>query len=331
MMKIITCTGCGAKSKENIEAVEVAKCKICGEQSVIEIATSLSISKHKGFKNVIPLRKEREKYIQFDIVKQIKKYSEDLLSINSYDYYSNYLLAYATDRLGDSSKILQFYSTPVLATKYDLIQVINHISKHANITHNEEILKFFKTLPLEDMPLYRKKYKNYVSQTNDLSNLEITNKNIFISYNEIDTDKVINILKMVNYTNITYFTSNTNFTEKQRLIEKCDLFVSIASQESMQSKNVIDELTYAMEFNKPMLEVKLDKVERSVLFNQAFSNRKGIDLRVINEKTFNILTSTIVEKLKDVQNEVINLNKEKVKEEVVEKEVETTVEEIKIA
>lgn len=309
-MKTIVCTNCSSKNKELSNNVTVIKCKNCGEQVIVETALKLAETKRAGLKNVKELKKSREKYILFDIASEIKKISEELVSINPYDYFSVYLVEYAKNKLNEPNDLSKFYENSIHTLSYDLIQIINHIIKYSDIKYNEEVTDYLNNINIEDIEIYKEMYQNSYNEKINFSEMKFTSKDIYISYNEIDTQSVMVLKRMLRDSGITFLSSNTAFNDRSKLISKCHIFVSVASQHSMQSKNVIDELTLAKQQKKSMIEIKLDKVERSVLFNECFISQKSVDMRSINEKTFTILSNVIFEKLKDIQNVIVTYEKE---------------------
>ncbi len=307
MSRIITCTSCAYRNKEEVANLDVIKCNGCGEPIIVAVAVSLAVVKKSGFKNVNDLKKNREIYIEYDMTNEILNISNELVEINPFDYYSLYLQAYAENKMGNSKLMKDFFTTPIVATTYELKQVVNHIIKFSDVALNKEVLKYLKKLPLDEIEALKEEYNLVFNQRVNFNDLKMANRDVYISFDEADNDKVIELIKLIKDTGLSFITSTTPAADRSKLINKCLVFVAVSSQASQQSTVVMDELSIAMNSNMQRVEAKFDKTERTVLFNHAFENKTSVDLKVLNDKTFNVLSAKVFELLKDSQNKVINL------------------------
>ncbi len=306
MAKITVCTECGAKNKNKYVNSKSIKCKSCDEYIIVDIASNLAEVKKSEFKQVRKLKDQRDEALLMSNFEEVKTTAMELIAINPYDYYSAYLLAYAKHKSGDSNSLLSFYGKPIHVLTYELQLIATHILRNFDVTHHAKVMNYLSNLPIGDSTLYKDAYlKSYEEQMN-LVNVNVSSKNIFISYNEKDLAAAKLVEGFIAGTKYSYLTSKLpTGADSSKILTRCNLVLVVASEESMRANNIIRDVKAAAEVNIPMIEIKLDKAERSALFTKEFDSGLSIDAKKITPKMFKKLLPMIDTQIKGVLNQVI--------------------------
>jgi len=105
--------------------------------------------------------------------------------------------------------------------------------------------------------------------------------------------------------------SRNYWEDIENAIEKCSVFLVIASKDAMMSRDVQREIMIAQKLNKPRVEIKIDAYRHTELFKDFFDGISWIDASKNEENALNLANKRVMELIKKAQEDLENAKKAK--------------------
>jgi alpha-tubulin suppressor-like RCC1 family protein len=293
----------------DIGVVEVrAKCGICGNSFVVEIAEKLSHADAAKKKKIKNLRERLSTAIDSNDIRSISDSAGKILDIIPEDYSAKYFFAYAANCTGNHNYISDFYSNSATAhTEEELAVILGHINNYGDLRDRVKIETFLMSLDDIDTVAAVDEYKSSFRYRKALEeNYDDVPRDVFICHRSTDSAKAKAVVAALEQDSHKCWISSRNLRPNdsenywdsiRKAITSCKVFLVVSSEDAMLSNDVKSELNIAKGLNKPRIEYKIDTSVHTTLFKNFFDGCKWVEGFDADEKSLRNLCVRVYDEL----------------------------------
>lgn len=284
------CPNCGAAITDIDGTNLIAKCKYCDTEFMVKNAVALAKVEVDKSKDIINLRKRLNDAVNSNSLLLIRESANKILDIIPEDFSAGYYLAYAEKQKGSPKLYEQFLSTPISnATTAEIKAVLKHLIENSDLRDRHDIDLYICNIRNAniDNNYYRELHRKVFQYKKSLEeNYEVVKRDVFVCYRSTDIDVAATVVRSLEQDGYSCWISTRNlrpndsenyWSSIEKNIKACKLFLVVASEDAMVSRDVREEIQIAREYNKRLIEFKIDNAKHTTFFKEVFDGNKWID------------------------------------------------------
>jgi hypothetical protein len=284
MINNLRCTNCGVQqSLESKLDDNTVVCKVCLYSFLISQGHDLNKLESFNEEVLKKLRSNLKASLDTDDLNGIHHFSREIITLIPNDYRGKYYNAYSKSKLESNKALMSFFKKEVHeSTANERKEISHHMATNIDVRDKKAAIEYLKKNTNEDL----ENFNLIINQRIELeNNYALVPKDIFICHRSIDKKTALNIVEVLEkdgnkcWISTRNLRPNDNENYKKNIEEAIQLskiFLVISSEDSMNSKDVQDEIYTAMKFKKKRLEFKIDDSIHTTLFQSFFDGIKWI-------------------------------------------------------
>jgi hypothetical protein len=195
----------------------------------------------------------------------------------------------------------EFYQSPPTYTDDEITLVLNHINQHSDLRDKRRVLDFLSKHHEKSVATYLKMHKEREDKENHYANVP---RDVFVcysSYNVVIAERVVKELEAdgntcwISTRNLRPNDSENYWKNIENAIQNSTIVLVIGSEDSMRSKDVHQEIDFARQHQKKIIEFKIDEATHNTLFKHVFNGIKWVKGSLDINQNYTVLLERIYE------------------------------------
>ena len=296
------CTTCGAGLTIK-QGDKTCVCDYCQTTNIVENALALGKVEVDVTEDIKKLRANLTTFVQQNSIDEILRVSQKLLDWIPQDFVALYFFGYAKQQQNQPRFLYDFYKEPPVHTQTELEVVVEHIIHKSELRDKRRIIHWFESFGNDLVQRYLTIHKEREDQENNYANVPRDVFICFSSYNVEIAEKLVEELKAdgntcwISTRNLRPNDAENYWKNIENAIQKSSIVLVISSADSMLSKDVHQEIDYAIQYNKRIIEFKIDDAPHNTLFKHVFDGNKWIKGNSNYDQSYSLVLQRIYEEI----------------------------------
>jgi basic membrane protein A len=316
------CTTCGAGLTIK-KGDKTCVCEYCQSTNIVENALALGMVEVDVTEDIKKLRANLTTFVQQNSIDELLRVSQKLLDWIPQDFVARYFFAYAKQQQNQPRFMYEFYQSPPTYTDDEIRTIVNHTCQHSELRDKRRVLDFLSKYHEDGVSTYLKMHKEREDKENHYANVP---RDVFVcysSYNVAIAERVVKELEAdgntcwISTRNLRPNDSENYWKNIENAIQNSTIVLVIGSEDSMRSKDVHQEIDFARQYQKKIIEFKIDEVPHNTLFKHVFNGIKWVNGSLdVNQNYINLLERIYEEKYQSPRTNEYDESSEGIVEEV---------------
>jgi hypothetical protein len=275
------CTTCGAGLTVK-QGDKTCVCEYCQSTNIVENALALGKVEVDVTQDIKKLRENLKTFVQQNSIDEILRVSQKLLDWIPQDFVALYFFGYAKQQQNQPRFLYDFYKEAAEHTKEELAMVIDHMMHFSELRDKRRIVDFLTKYSPSSVERYIEVHETREDQENHYANVPRDVFVCFSSYNVEIAEQVVKELEAdgnscwISTRNLRPNDAENYWKNIENAIQNASIVLVIGSEDSMLSKDVHQEIDYARQYNKRIIEFKVDNAPHNTLFKHVFNGIKWV-------------------------------------------------------
>jgi uncharacterized Zn finger protein (UPF0148 family) len=308
------CTTCGAGLTVK-QGDKTCVCAYCQSTNIVENALALGKVEVDVTEDIKKLRENLKTFVQQNSIDEILRVSQKLLDWIPQDFVALYFFGYAKQHQNQPRFLYDFYKEAAEHTKEELAMVIDHMMHFSELRDKRRIVDFLTKYSPSSLDRYLEVHEAREDQENHYANVPRDVFVCFSSYNVEIAEQVVKELEAdgnscwISTRNLRPNDAENYWKNIENAIQNASIVLVIGSEDSMLSKDVHQEIDYARQYNKHIIEFKLDDAPHNTLFKHVFNGVKWVKGTLETHQNYVELLQRVYEERYHVSRPVDSYNK----------------------
>ena len=294
------CTNCGAGLNIN-QGDKTCVCSFCQTTNIVENALALGKVEVDVTKDIQTLRTNLATFAQQNSIDEILRVSQKLLDWIPQDFVARYFFAYAKQQQNQPRFMYEFYQSPPTYTDDEITLVLSYINQHSDLRDKRRVLDFLAIHHEDGISGYLKIHKEREDKENHYANVP---RDVFVCYSSYNVGIAERVVKELEADGNTCWISTRNLRPNdsenywkniENAIQNSTILLVIGSEDAMLSKDVHQEIDLARQYQKRIVEFKIDEVPHNTLFKHVFNGIKWVKGSFEVNQNYTVLLERIYE------------------------------------
>jgi hypothetical protein len=294
------CTTCGAGLTIK-KGDKTTVCVYCQTTNIVENALALGKVEVDVTEDIKKLRANLTTFVQQNSIDEILRVSQKLLDWIPQDFVARYFFAYAKQQQNQPRFMYEFYQSPPTYTDDEINLVLSHINQHSDLRDKRRVLDFLASHHEDGISGYLKIHKEREDKENHYANVP---RDVFVCYSSYNVGIAVRIVKELEADGNTCWISTRNLRPNdsenywkniENAIQNSTIVLVIGSEDSMRSKDVHQEIDFARQHQKKIIEFKIDEAPHNTLFKHVFNGIKWVKGSLDVNQNYTVLLERIYE------------------------------------
>ena len=275
------CTTCGAGLTIK-KGDKTCVCEYCQTTNIVENALALGKVEVDVTQDIKKLRENLKTFVQQNSIDEILRVSQKLLDWIPQDFVALYFFGYAKQQQNQPRFLYDFYKEAAAHTKEELAMVLDHMMHFSELRDKRRIVDFLTKYSPSSLDRYLEVHEAREDKENHYANVPRDVFVCFSSYNVEIAEQVVKELEAdgnscwISTRNLRPNDAENYWKNIENAIQNASIVLVIGSEDSMLSKDVHQEIDYARQYNKRIIEFKVDDAPHNTLFKHVFNGVKWV-------------------------------------------------------